>query len=285
MKPNYSLSWILPFVRQSLVGRGNFSYDNFLYGLWAVLEQAGVPGVVRIPPERDYSHQVFEYSQAPYGLRSVTTEAFYYLFHNGFTMPEPPQNLPGHPSQGIYHLTPRGLAWAASAEPLPEDVDGYMNLVSKLVPNLDAVIDQYVREGLSAFERQTYFAAAVMVGAAAEKAVYLLADSMIEAIKDTSKQEKFKKIIEQRRLSALLDTIEKVIKDGHKIIPYPIFDGAVSHLMSLFEAIRVQRNDAVHPMNATVSPDSIRLSFQAFPHALLKSESLRKWFQANRKSI
>src|ERR1700745_1731855 len=121
--PTYSLSWILPFVRQSLRGRGNFSYDDFVWGLWPELEKAGVSGIYRIPPERNYSSLPFDYAKAPYQLRSVTTEAFYYLFHNGFTIPEPPENLPGSPSPIWYYLTPRGLAWAAGIEPLPEEIE------------------------------------------------------------------------------------------------------------------------------------------------------------------
>jgi hypothetical protein len=53
----------------------------------------------------------------------------------------------------------------------------------------------------------------------------------------------------------------------------------------LIEAIKMQRNDAMHPMNAAVSADSVRLSFHAFPHALEKLEALRAWFLANPKSI
>jgi len=286
-KPPYTLSWILPFVRQSLRGRGNFSYDNFVWGLWPELEKARVPGVSRTPPERDYSNQPYDYSNAPYELRSITTEAFYYLFHNGFTIPEPPPNIPGNPSQARYYLTTRGLAWAASTEPLPEDVDGYMRVLLNLVPTLDPIIKQYIREGLSSFERQTFFAAAVMLGAAAEKGVYLLAESMIAALTDINKQERFKKLMERRRLKELFDIVEKTIREAGvaKALPYPIFDGAESHLMSLIEAIRVQRNDAVHPMNAAVSADSVRLSFHAFPHAIEKLEELRAWFLSNPSSI
>lgn len=61
------------------------------------------------------------------------------------------------------------------------------------------------------------------MGAAAEKAIYLLADSMLGAMKDPAKQTKFQKLIVERRLSALLDSSEQNIKDAHKIIPYPIF--------------------------------------------------------------
>lgn len=286
--PPFTLSWVLPFVRQSLRGRSNFSYADFVWGLWPELEKAGVPGIVKTRPERVHTLQPYEYSEAPYQLRVATAEAFYYLLHNGFTILEPPQDLPANPHHQIrYMLTQRGIAWAANVEPLPEDVDGYMQVLHKLVPNLDSVIEQYIREGLSAFERRTYFAAAVMVGAAAEKAVYLLADSMLNGYKDVIRHQTLKKLIERRKLNDLFHTTEKTIHDAYtaKALPYSIFDGSVSHLMSLIEAIKVQRNDAVHPMNATVSADSVRLSFYAFPHPLEKLQTLRMWFLANPKSI
>lgn len=93
--------------------------------------------------------------------------------------------------------------------------------------------------------------------------------------------------MDRRKLSDLFHTTEKAIHDAYltKVLPHPIFDGTTTHLMSLIEAIKVQRNDAVHPMNATVSADSVRLSFHAFPHALEKLYALREWFLANPKSI
>jgi len=286
MTPDYSISWILPFLRQSLRGVSNFSYDNFVMIVWDELEKAKIPGITRTPFERSNTGQKYEYSRAPYELRAATFEAFQYLYRTGLATPEPPQDLPANPHHQVrYMLTQRGVMWAKSADAPPEDADGYLKFLHGLVPNLDPVIEQYIAEGLSSFERQTYFAAAVMVGAAAEKAIYLLADSILGAIKDTAREQKFSRLVEQRRLSTLLDSIEETVKGGVQTIPYPIFDGAVSHLMSLFEAIRVQRNDAVHPMNAKVSPDSIRLSFLAFPYALQKSDTLRNWFQANPKAI
>lgn len=93
--------------------------------------------------------------------------------------------------------------------------------------------------------------------------------------------------MERRRLKDLFDFVARTIREGYasKVLPYPVFEGAEAHLMSFIEAIRVQRNDAVHPMNATVSADSARLSYYAFPHALEKIEALRAWFLANPKSI
>lgn len=285
--PDYSLSWILPFVRESLRERGNFSFDGFVDGLWPVLGNAGVSGIEKHPPTRGYSGTTYDWSQAANQLRVVTCESFYYLIQNGFVIPGAPTNQPGFPDKGRFYLTTRGIAWAASVEPPPEDVEGYLKLLKKLVPNLDAVIEQYVTEGLRAFERRTYFAAAVMIGAASEKAVYLLAESMRLTFKDHKQSVKLEGLINSRGMKALFDFIQDTIINGQKskAIPYSIAEGASPHLMSLVEAIRVQRNDAVHPQNAKVSDLSVRLSYQAFPHALEKFEELREWFIKNPNTI
>jgi hypothetical protein len=293
--PDYSLSWILPFVRESLRGRSDFNFDSYTDALGAVLERIGVRGIEKNSSLAGHGGTTYNWSQAPPPLPSAATEAFFYLIHNGFVIPGAPTRAPGFPKVGTagsaggdaFYITPRGLHWASSIQPLPEDFNGYMKLLRELVPKLDSVIEQYISEGLSSFEGGAYFAAAVMVGAAAEKTVYLLADSMLDAFTDVARQGRLNNLMERRKLNDLFHIIEKTIHDAHtaKKLPYTIFDGATSHLMSLIESIRVQRNDAVHPMNATVSADSVRHSFNAFPHALEKLESLRAWFIDNPKSI
>jgi len=202
-------------------------------------------------------------------------------------MPGAPTNTQGFPNPGRFYLTARGIAWAASTEAMPEDFNGYMQLLRKLVPNLDPVIEQYVSEGLSSFVRGTYFAAAVMIGAASEKMIYLLAESMLDALGDASQHKKLKELLEGRSLKQLFRFVDKHIAEAlkNKIIPYDVAESASPHITSLIEAIRVQRNDAVHPQNAKVTADSVRLSYQAFPHALEKLEGLRGWFLKNPKSV
>jgi hypothetical protein len=160
-----------------------------------------------------------------------------------------------------------------------------MKFTRQLVPKIDPVIEQYVVEALTAFERQAYFAAAVMLGAASEKAIYLLADSLLGAIADVAKRSKFQSVLDRRKLLVLLELVKHTIQGASKALPYHHLESSIPHLMSLFEAIRVQRNDAVHPMNATVSEDSVRLLIQGFPYSLGKSEELRAWFIANPKSL
>jgi hypothetical protein len=287
MRADYNLAWILPFVRESLRGRGEFNFDNYIEGLWSALERAGVPKIEKRSPLAGYIGCSYDVSQAPYELRSVATEAFFYVIQKGFAIPGPPTNLPGFRNQGSFYLTPHGLTWASGNDPLPEDYGGYLKLLHSLVPSLDSTVEQYVSEGISSFIRGTYFAAAVMIGAASEKAIYLLAESMSDAFKDAAKQTKLKKLLSERRLNSLFIFVQETIQQAHarKAIPYPVAEGSFPHMMSLMEAIRMQRNDAVHPMSAQVSDASVRHSFGSFPHALAKVAVLQSWFLANPKSI
>jgi len=269
-------------------------FVDFANRLWSTLETAHIPEVHRNPPGRGFDASLFEFSRSPWELRFAATEAFNYLHAAGFTMLIPEGNhagfytVPGSYAIEGFYITERGAKWAASAEPIPEDSEVYMEHLHKRVPKLDVVIKEYVSEGLSAFVRGNDFSAAVMVGAAAEKAIYILADSLKPALSNATKQNRLQELINvERSLKKLFDFVMNEIKSGiqRKIIPYAVHEGAEAHIGSLIDAIRVQRNDAVHPQNAKVTPDSVRLSYQAFPAVVEKIEKLRDWCHTNKAAL
>lgn len=135
-----SLGSILPFVRASLKGRSNSPFEGFVEALWSEMEKDGIPGIHRKNPNQGYSGSVYNFVSGD-KLSRAATEAFFYLLHNGFIAPEL-STFPS-PSFSRYCLTERGVSWAESVGPLPEDVNGYMKLLRRLVPNLNEVIDQY----------------------------------------------------------------------------------------------------------------------------------------------
>lgn len=282
-QPAYTLQWILPYVRRSLNGVGNLNFSNYLGNLWTQLEKAEVAGA-----ERNTIHTgnpgTIRWDGAPYGLRNAATEAFFYLFRSGFITPQPPSGYPNHPVWDRYDVTTRGLEWAKGNEPIPEDIDGYMAFLKTRIPNLDPVIEQYVRDGLMAFERGAYFASAVMLGAASEMAIYILGDAMKGALQSQTSVQKLQALLDGRSLNALFVFIRDTLERNRKVATLP-FDGSLPHLMSLFEAIRTRRNDAVHPATGTVSADSVRLLTASFPYALSKSEELRGWLNNNHKIL
>ena len=212
------------------------------------------------------------------------TEAFYYVEQNRFILQQPPGNDITFTTSGQWLITERGQEWAKGVEPLPEDYNGYMK---QFGATADSVVRQYISEALNTYIRGTYFASAVMIGAASEKAIYLLADSLVPTLKDPAKQTVLQKKIDARRLESLLKGVEQVIIDGHmaKTIPFDVMGGTTRHLLSLFDHIRLQRNDAIHPMNFVVSDDSVRFALTAFPMAFQRVEALRQWCDANPNSL
>lgn len=278
---DYSLELMLPLARSAIRETDNFDFGQFADLLSDQLTKAGVSGVTKqgavLPRRYNYGGQNFSTS-LPRGM----TEVFFYLLHRGFILPEV-QTFPAGFNHGRYWKTPRGAAWARGTEPLPEDVHGYMRTLSQLAPTLDSVILQYIREGLGSFGREMYFSAAVMLGAASEKEIYLLGKSLSNALKDQNKRKQLDGLLEGRSLYRLLESIRQHVALCSKV--RGAFDGAEAHLLSLFETIRVQRNDAVHPNTANVLEDGVRLSYDAFPRAIQKAEALRKWFDSNPNSV
>ena len=221
---------------------------------------------------------------APADLRLAAIEAFAYLEHNRYILRPPPTNVAALLTHTQNTITQRGQEWANNVEPLPEDCKGYMKQFDS---GVDEVVRQYVSEALNTYIRGTYFASAVMLGAAAEAAIYNLADALVPAIQDATKQATLKKRIAERGFERLFSFIEKTVTAGHEsgVIPYEVTEETTRHLLSLFEYIKVQRNDAVHPKNFQVSPDAVRFTLYAFPMAFEKVEALRQWCLAHPGSI
>jgi hypothetical protein len=282
---NYTLEWLLPYVRDAMRGTGNFEYRTYADAVMGKLHGASVPGI----DKRDYfqvsTGRPFDEQKVPWPIMQLLAEAFFYLFRHGYIAPAAGDNYQQQPVWYKYNVTQRGHEYFSGSEPVPEEARRYLEFLHQHVPKVDSVIEQYVTEALTAFERGAYFAAAVMVGAASEKAIYLLAQSLASALKPSSRRTTLEKALGERQLSALLNLVRRTIETEssgkNAPIPYASSEGASTHLVSLFEAIRVQRNDAVHPAKGTVSASSVRLLLHSFPYALNTTMKLRDWLDAN----
>jgi hypothetical protein len=279
----YTFSWILPYVRRAIKGVSNLNFNQYLGNLWSQLEKDHIAGAERHTVHTGMAGTI-RWEGAPYGLQDAATEAFFYLSRNGYITPQPPHSgHPNHPAFDRYNVTERGLEWAKGDDPLPEDISGYMKFLHGRIPNLDKVVEQYIADGLLAFERGAHFAAAVMLGTASEKAIYLLADAMVGALKHQTSVKKLQELMTCRSLNLLFTFVRDALDRNHKLPTIP-YEGA-PHLMSLFDAIRTQRNDAVHPATGQVSADSVRLLTASLPYALSKTEELCVWLKQNPQSL
>ena len=213
-------------------------------------------------------------------LTFTLIEGYWQLLTLGYIVPWP--NTPNAPHLHVFRISLKGKRWAQSEGPVPEDSERFIAALSTLIPTVDSVIKQYFIEAVITYNRQAWFASAVMVGAASEKVVYMLADALLVKTGGTDRR-LLEKAIKERSLPSMIEQLNKVLK-GHiesNALPYEIHEGCEPHMMSLFEAIRVQRNDAVHPTVGEVTPDTVHLSLSAFPSACRKVYDLIGWCQTH----
>jgi hypothetical protein len=255
----------------------------FVNATWTELEKSHAP-VDRMRPyaENNPDNPEFRHNHDPAGLQPSAIEAWLYIQRRGFAIPIS-RNFPTTIHESRLELTRRGSEWVDGQEPIPELAAEYLTALEKMVPNLDQVVREYVLEGLGSFEHERFRAAAVMIGAASEKALYILAEKMLDAISTPNWKQNFSVPLKRRDLPELFSQMKNVLRHANDLPtrPFEIFDGGQDHLHSLIKAVQVQRNDAVHPMNEKISDETVRLSYLAFPYALQKIEQLRDWFSKN----
>ena len=191
----------------------------------------------------------------------------------------------GSPDTGYpqLRLTKFGQDYISQSAPHYYDPEGYLESLRNVVQNLDPVIEQYIFESLNCYRQQLLFASAVMIGAAAEKAILLLLQAITDSMSNPNRKTKVTQLLDRPNLPEIFDTISRTIDSliKAKAIPYSVHQGCTEHLMSLFEMIRVERNDAIHPITRQVDRTKVFLSLQTIPAALDSVNKLIGWFGNN----
>jgi hypothetical protein len=181
-----------------------------------------------------------------------------------------------------YSITDYGREWADSdQEPIPEDIWGFLDFIKK-IPDIDETMIQYISESLRTFDGGFLLASAVMLGGAAEKLFHVLAEGLSQALRDETKRKHLAKKLECRKLSELRDEVQEIFKSlsGDKSVPFAIRDNLGS-LLSLFDSIRIQRNDAGHPTVGRIDRPTLYLLLMSFPHVCKRAYDLIGWLKVN----
>lgn len=191
----------------------------------------------------------------------------------------------GSPDIGYPQLriTKFGQDYISHSGPHYHDPESYLEFLKNLVNDLDPVIEQYVFESLNCYRQQLFFASAVMIGAAAEKAILLLLQAITDSMSNPSSKRKATELLDRPKLPEIIDMIRENVNNHikAKTIPYSVHQGCTEHLLSLFEMIRVCRNDAIHPITGQVDRTKVFLSLQTIPTALESVNKLINWFESN----
>lgn len=275
---------VLKYLRESLKELKAGSHSGLVNkALYKLVEAKIIEAPSNSTPHIEYYNYICHRDKK---LEALIVECYTHLIIQGVIIPEPTTPRYGsHDSWGCYIITEYGELWANSEEePIPEDKDGFIKFLKNNIPSVDDVIIQYVSEALNTFNGNYFFASAVMLGAAAEKVVYLLSEAIKKSATQQKLENKITEALEHRRLFDLFELVSDTLKGliSQKIIPYSIHEGSNHYIFTLFNAIRVQRNNAVHPIASEIKTDQLRLLILSFPHVCKKAYDFLKWLKKNK---
>ena len=180
-----------------------------------------------------------------------------------------------------FRLTNYGRVVVKEREIQPYDPDGYLDLVRREIPELDEEIERYLAESLQALRRDLPLSSAVTLGAASEKAFILLHESLTNALKDPEKIDRFTKLQHEIGTNSKFNKVNQEILSHKKKMPPIVKENLNTYLNTIFNVIRVTRNEAGHPTGKTPPRDTTFVNLRLFLPYCKKVYQLIEWLQSN----
>ena len=199
-------------------------------------------------------------------------------------------NMSNNDKYPFYRVTEHGKSALADVnKPQPYDPDGFLLEFRRLVPCADPILLDYVTEAVRAFNAACYKSAAVMLGAASEKAVLVLCNRFEDAISEPEAKNKFMKdssgISISRKFSALKNRLDLMVDAKRFSTHHEIVDTVQHALPAVFELIRRCRNDAGHPdIPSFTDPDTVFLNLRVFTEHARRIYGILSYLDANKVS-
>lgn len=260
MAPMPASEQVRSLLLEYLKTHDNGQYSDAVNG---VIRLAVEKGLIQRPQEdgRSYLDRLEHQDQKV--IKERVRQAFWQLLVQGilvFGLNE------GSPNWPWYRLTDHGQKVAEGQGAQPYDPDNCLQEFKRENPDADPVIVDYLDEALRAFNHGCQKSAAVMIGAASEKALLLLLEAFEAAIADEGKREKFRKSYNwtiASRYRALKNNLDRLVEA--KVVPREQGEVVSGLLPVAFELIRRHRNAAGHPeIVATPKPDTNFLTLRGF---------------------
>ncbi len=187
-----------------------------------------------------------------------------------------------NPDPPFFHLTDRGRQAFEEWTRDPSNPAGYLRHLDSIT-KLDAVALSYLKEGLDCYAAGFFKAAAVMVGASAERIVLDLRDVTVDRLTSLGKAAVPQGLeLEQWKVKTVSDALRKFF-DSYKgkqqgQMGLELSEAVDGYWPALALQIRAARNDAGHPASVEpVTPDTVHASLLIFPELARLADRLTRW--------
>jgi len=167
---------------------------------------------------------------------------------------------------------------------LPHDPSGFLDSFRKAIKKRDKTVESYLQEALNCFNTGNMVASVVMLGVASERVFLLLCEAFLKSINSPAENSRFKKMLTQNAIKPkmlwVFDKIEEIKDKDPKGLP----DNVSITLTSLFDFVRIQRNDLGHPKEIppVVTREQAYINLRMFPSFYKMSNEVMKYLGKNK---
>lgn len=164
-------------------------------------------------------------------------------------------------------VTARGRKLLERTEASPHNRPRYLKSIRDRIPSPDPIIIAYIEESIGAWEAGLYRSAVVMTGCACERLILLLASALVRA-KHVPWSDRLAKLSKKATgISEIYDEVRDALLDlaGSKKFSGELGDALDRKLSSIFDHVRIQRNQAGHPTGEEVLAEDAEAGLLMFP--------------------
>lgn len=165
----------------------------------------------------------------------------------------------------------------------PRDPEGYLDRIRHEIPNLDDLVELYLREALQSFNGRCYLATSVMLGVAAERAFLVMAKSYAASSMAGGSSIANELAKPRSNYFALWTEFRKPIEPVRHDLPDGLADALT--LDAIADLIRLTRNEVGHPTGRQIDEETARVHLTIAPVYMRKMQVLSEHFNAMSRGV
>lgn len=207
-----------------------------------------------------YTQNVPQWEQQK--IHSVAREVVQELINTGFLYP----GTSGDQNSGYPWLTitEYGKEAFLKEDWLPYDPDGYIKALKAKIPTMDDITLTYIGEAVASYNRRHLLSATLTIGVASENLMLLLIEAYANWIKDAGRKARFLKKVEGKFIAVQFKEFKKEFVADVRSLPKEFQSDWETYLDSIFNFIRLNRNDAGHPTGKQFDAKVVYANLQVF---------------------
>jgi len=134
------------------------------------------------------------------------------------------------------------------AETLPFEIEAFPETIQQNIPTIDPVIVRFLSEAILCFKANSLLGCSFLLGAASEKAIWLLIDAYAQAIAEEANRAKFKERISNKFVSRAYEEFRRSFGSCKSKPADPtLIQDLDTQIDSIFQFCRICRNEVGHP--------------------------------------